>query len=179
MATAAIITAGKITSGLNVKSAAPRPERNFQGQDRNQDRNQDRGFQGQDRNQERTYQDRNPERTYQDRQPYQERQSQNRDPDSRGNGSRGGGRREYREPRPLIPDNEAALPAFITAPVRLQPEVHIESAGDEGLPRTMMQPDAEREADNYLLRPRRRRRKAEGPNEDFRGEATATDPVGE
>ncbi|WP_026595478.1 DUF4167 domain-containing protein [Methyloferula stellata] len=157
---------------------APRQDRNFQGQDRNQDRNQDRGFQGQDRNQERTYQDRNQERSYQDRQPYQERQGQNRDQDSRGNGSRG--RREYREPRPMVPDNEAGLPAFITAPVRLQPEVHMEGAGDEGLPRTMMQPEVEREADSFLLRPRRRRRKAEGPSEDFRGEATnASDPVGE
>jgi hypothetical protein len=172
-----------------------RPERNFQGQDRNQDRNQNRNFQGQERNPERSYQDRNPdrnfqsqdrgqdrgqERSYQERQPYQDRQGQNRDPDSRGNGSRGG-RREFREPRPLVPDNEASLPAFITAPVRIQPEVHMEGASDEGLPHTMMQPEVEREADAYLLRPRRRRRsKADGPSDDFRGEpSNATDPVGE
>ncbi len=81
----------------------------------------------------------------------------------------------------MIPEADAGLPAFITAPVRLQPEVHMEGAGDENLPRTMMQPEAEREADSFLLRPRRRRRvPAAGPSEDFRGEATnASDPVGE
>jgi len=170
-------------------------DRGYQGQDRNQDRNQDRGYQGQDRNgqdrngQDRNSQDRNgqdrnqdrgfqgQDRTYQERQPYQDRQGQNRDQEFRGPR---GPRREYREPRPaLIPDTEASLPAFITAPVRLQPDVHMESPADEALPRTITQPEAE--GDAYLLRPRRRRRsKAEMLNDSFRGEATnAGDPAGE
>jgi hypothetical protein len=167
-------------------------------QDRNQDRNyqSDRPYQGQDRNQDRSYQgqernsynqDRNQDRNYQDRQPYQDRQNrdpnQSRDQDSR-NGSRNG-RRDYREPRaPLNADAEAGLPAFITAPVRVPPDVHMESAADEGMPRTIAtQPEVETEGNGgYLLRPRRRRRsKAEmASGADFRGEATnASDPVGE
>jgi hypothetical protein len=173
-------------------------------QDRNQDRNyqSDRNYQGQDRNQDRTYQgqdrnsysqDRNQDRTYQDRQPYQDRQGQSRDQnqgrdqDSRHDSRNGprNSRREYREPRPpLNADAEASLPAFITAPVRVQPEIHMESAPEENLPRAIAaQPEAETEGNGgYLLRPRRRRRsKAEMASDaEFRGEATsASDPVGE
>jgi len=158
-------------------------DRNYQNQDRNQERSyQDRSYQGQDRN----AQDRNNQDRPQERQPYQDRQGQNREPrdrdqDSRGN-SRNNGRRDYREPRPALnADSEASLPAFITAPVRIQPDVHLEAPADE---RTMAaQPDIETEGNGgYLLRPRRRRRtKAEmASGEDFRGEATnASDPVGE
>jgi hypothetical protein len=84
----------------------------------------------------------------------------------------------------LNADAEASLPAFITAPVRVPPEVHMESGPGESLPRTIAaQPDVETEGNGgYLLRPRRRRRtKAEMASDaDFRGEATnASDPVGE
>jgi hypothetical protein len=160
-----------------------RNDRNFQGQDRNQDRdrNPDRSFQGQDRNQDRGYQGGGQERTYPDRQPYQDRQGQNRDQEPRGN-SRGGGRREFREPRPALnPESEASLPAFITAPVRLQPEVHMDSTADEAPARTMMaQPEAEGDVNGgFLLRPRRRRR-SKAEMQDLRGETSnASDPVGE
>jgi hypothetical protein len=172
-----------------------RPERQDRAprQDRNQDRNGYQGdrnsYQGQDRNQDRYQgQERNnyqgQDRNYQDRQPYQERlgnRDQSRDQEPRNPRN---GRREYREPRPAVnPDAEASLPAFITAPVRLQPEVHMDAAADEGLPRTIAaQPEVETEAGGFMLRPRRRRRsKAEmASGEDFRGEATsASDPVGD
>jgi hypothetical protein len=179
-------------------------ERSYQDrtyQDRN---GQDRSFQdrnNQDRNsQDRTFQDRNSQDrpSYQDRQLQdrngqdrngqernsQERQGQDRngqdrqqgrDQDQRNN-SRNSRRdyREPREPRPVMQDTETALPAFITAPVRIPPE-HVETPVAEPVPRAMEQ--AEPESDAFLLRPRRRRRtKAE--MQEFR-EANARDPVGE
>ncbi len=166
-------------------------ERNFQGQDRNnQDRNnQDRN--NQDRaGQERNFQDRGgQERNFQERPSYPDRQPQSRDQGQgrdqnrdRDQDQRGPRRsRDYRgEPRGLIQEPEAALPAFITAPVRIQPEVHMGDQADEGLSREMIaQPEVESDANGFLLRPRRRRRtKAEIANEGFRGEpSNASDPV--
>jgi hypothetical protein len=153
-------------------------DRNYQGQDRNQDRG---NYQGQERNSDRNGYQGQDRGNYQDRQPYQDRQH-NRDQEPRNPRN---GRREYREPRAAaaLPDAEAGLPAFITAPVRIQPDVHMDNGADEGLPRNMAaQPEVEAEGAGYMLRPRRRRRtKAEmAGNEDFRGEATnASDPVGD
>ena len=90
---------------------------------------------------ERPYQDRNyrdreyqayPDKPYQEQRPYQDRNNRNRDQDNRGN--RGRGPRDYRndssirinprdEPRMADTAIESnGLPAFITAPVRVQTE---------------------------------------------------------
>ncbi|MGO9135567.1 MAG: DUF4167 domain-containing protein [Methylovirgula sp.] len=166
-----------------------RPERNFQ--DRNY---QDRGSY-QDRNaperntQERSNPERsNPERTYPER-SYQERpERQSRDGEPRGN--RGGRGRDYRsdnssrfergEPRAAAEeiDGPKGLPAFITAPVRLQPEAHL-SNDQPGVTEMLDTAEVENEGAGFHLRPRRRRRgKAElgeGPAEV----TSARDPVGD
>jgi len=158
-------------------------DRNNNYQDRNsyQDRHERQDRNSQDRSGSERYQDRTQQdRSQQDRQPYAERQ--NRDPDSRNNNR---GRRDYREPREpreprggnVMQDGENALPAFITAPVRIQAEP-VETAAPAEIQRSMAS-QGEAEGDAFLLRPRRRRRtKAE--MEEFRNEqAAASDPVGE
>jgi len=78
----------------------------------------------------------------------------------------------------VIQESENALPAFITAPVRIQAEP-VESPVSADIPRSSA-PEAEAEGDAFLLRPRRRRRtKAE--MEEFRSgiASAASDPVGE
>ncbi len=138
----------------------PRGDRNNRHfQDRNQDRNQERG----------TYAERNGQG--------------NRDNSPRDNGPRDGGNGRPRpplrtenaprydntryEPRGVSDEaGGAALPAFITAPVpvRTQPEADLpvdDAVGTEVLAR----PEAEGEA-GFALRPRRRRRKEFGEAEN-------------
>lgn len=116
--------------------------------------------------------ERRPERGFSERQPFTERPAQpNREPDTRG--GRGRGPRDFRSdnaPRydrhePRAEDlNGKNLPAFITAPVRLQPETNLASTDlastdEETLGSEVMdRPEAENEATGYHLRPRRRRR---------------------
>jgi hypothetical protein len=134
-----------------------------------------------------------PDKPYPDR-PYGERQFQPRDPDSRP--PRGGrGPREFPgdanargEPRsePRVPAEDAdrkSLPAFITAPVRSQPEIQ-----DNGAPAihnlsTVLddQREPERDVNGFHLRPRRRRRTKQDlvlNQQDARIEDTDA-PVGE
>jgi hypothetical protein len=140
--------------------------------------------------QERPFQDKPyPER------PFAERQFHGRDPESRG--PRGGRtprefsseaspRAESRsEPRVSADElDRKGLPAFITAPVRPQPEIQDDSPPPIHNLSTVLdeQPEPEREANGFHLRPRRRRRtKADLVlNQDTRVEDTdARDPVGD
>jgi hypothetical protein len=187
-----------------------RQDRNSQdrnSQDRNSDRNLERAGpdrNSQDRNsQERNSQDRNSQdRGYQDKRPPRDNDGRNSDGRNPRNGR--GGPREFRQDfrqdyrqdnrqEPRLDRNEAHapaeelenpghLPAFITAPVRIQPETHVVGAQDERLAEDFIErPDAEAEATGFHLRPRRRRRPkldigiGEGPGET----ATATDPIGD
>ncbi|SFK34210.1 DUF4167 domain-containing protein [Methylocapsa palsarum] len=138
-----------------------------------------------------------PERNYPERdRPYQDRNGpdrapQNRDQDNRGQRARGprdfrnegqsrNERAESRAPAEEIERN--GLPAFITAPVRIEPEPaaapvapeRLGVAGDD-------QPDVERaDGGGFHLRPRRRRRsKSEMAIDEAAGreEAIANDPV--
>jgi hypothetical protein len=145
---------------------------------------QDRPFQ------DKPYQD----KPYQER-PYGERQFHGRDAESRG--PRGGrGPREFSgepgsrgEPRPeprIVADDldRKGLPAFITAPVRPQPEIQDDcSPSIHGLSSAIDdQPEADREVNGFHLRPRRRRRTKPDLvlNQDTRVEDTdARDPVGD
>ena len=174
----------------------PRQERNFQ--ERNsQDRGyQDRGYQ--DRSQDRNFQDR-PDRPVADRQGAPSREIEPRsgrggrggrdyrlDNGSRDNGSRDHGSREngarYERGEPRGPaeeiDGNKGLPAFITSPVRLQPEPHLSDA-QPVVADMLDRSEVETEATGFHLRPRRRRRgKAElgeGPGEI----TSARDPVGD
>ena len=165
----------------------PRQERNYQ----------DRGFQDrnyQDRSQERNYQDRSQERNF-DRSGSSGREIEPRngrggrgrdyrlDNGSRDNGSRDNGSRYERgEPRGSSEeiDGNKGLPAFITAPVRLQPEAHLAGIDEQPVVAEMLdRSDADTETTGFHLRPRRRRRgKAElgeGPAEI----TSARDPVGD
>jgi hypothetical protein len=184
-----------------------RPERyDNNRQDRNNNRGErqpygDRSFGDRNANQDRSAQDRpQQDRPQQDRpqqdRPQQDRNNgQTRDYDNRGqrNGNRGnrdfrnenGQPREPREPRqPDVEPSVNGLPAFITAPVRIQPEA----------PQPMVEPiaatmseapsmaDAGGEDASFALRPRRRRRtKAEfaGSESDAPHETAAPDPVGD
>lgn len=144
-------------------------------------------------------QDRAPrqERPFQDKpyseRPYGERQFHGRDSESRS--SRGGrGPREFSSeagPRtesrsePRIPADELdrkGLPAFITAPVRPQPEIQDDSSPAIQNLSTVLddQPEAEREVNGFHLRPRRRRRTKPDLvlNQDTRVEDTDA-PVGD
>jgi hypothetical protein len=121
--------------------------------------------------------ERRPERGFSERQPFPERSAQpNREADTRG--GRGRGPRDFRpDNAPRYDRHEARpedlngknLPAFITAPVRLQPETNLAETDEEALGSEVMdRPEAETEATGYHLRPRRRRR----GREDF-GEAAS------
>jgi hypothetical protein len=170
-----------------VYSNGDRP--NYERQERSgnrQDRNPDRGDRGNnDRN--------NAER------PYQDKRNAPRDGEGRGPRARGGRdfrpefrpdyRQDNRSERVERNENRApadeiaspSLPAFITAPVRLQQDVH---GGDahEGIANDYIErTDPEGEASGFHLRPRRRRRtKAElGIGEGAGETAPASDPVGD
>jgi hypothetical protein len=121
------------------------------------------------------YPERRPDRNFQDRQPFPERQG---NPQNRGDQRGGRGPRDYRpdngqryerhDQRPEDLTNKN-LPAFITAPVRLQPETS--SADEEEVSSGVMdRPEVENETGGYHLRARRRRR---GGREDF----GATEPA--
>ena len=152
-------------------------------QDRNMDRGQDRNGQdrnGQERNMERG------ERHYQDKRPPRD----NRDNNEPRGQQRGRGGRDFRQDfrhdyrqegrgEPRAPADDIAspgLPAFITAPVRIQQE----PVGDEGGD-YIERAEFDNEAPGFHLRPRRRRRPkqdsaiGEGPGEP----ASASDPVGD
>ncbi len=126
--------------------------------------------------------ERRPERGFSERQPFPERQGQqNREADQRG--GRGRSSRDFRPdnaPRyerhdPRAEDlNGKNLPAFITAPVRLQPETNLAGPDEEALGSEVLdRPEAETEATGYHLRPRRRRR----GREDFGETDTAKDSL--
>ena len=132
------------------------------------------------------YQDR-PERPAATEGAAPDRSGQGRDFDNRG--QRNANRpsrdfrdqpREYREPRPVEAEPTAsALPAFITAPVRVQPEPDVEASGGatEFAPSLTDAPSSDESG--FALRPRRRRRtKAEFAETGGEPEA-ATDPVGD
>lgn len=109
--------------------------------------------------------ERRPERGFGERPSTPERHGQpHRDGEHRG--GRGRGPRDYRqdngpryerhEPQDL---NGKNLPAFITAPVRLQPEPNLAGPEEETLGSAVIdRPEAENEPSAYHLRQRRRRR---------------------
>jgi len=111
------------------------------------------------------------------------RENSSRDNSSRENGSReNGARYERGEPRGPVEDIDGnkGLPAFITSPVRLQPESHLGGIDEQPVAAEILdRSEAETEATGFHLRPRRRRRgKAElgeGPAEI----TSARDPVGD
>lgn len=159
--------------------------------------NVDRGFfptsdrPGYDRQERMPRQDRPfQDKPYQER-PYGERQFHGRDPESRGPRGNRGPREFSTEPasrgEPRMPPDDLdrkGLPAFITAPVRPQPEVQDESSPSIHAMSPVLddQPDAEREVNGFHLRPRRRRRAKPDLmlNQDSRVEDTdARDPVGD
>ncbi len=116
------------------------------------------------------YPERRPDRNFPERQPFPDRHNQqNRDTEQRGGRGRGGGQRDYRpdngqryerhEPRAEdLNGKNNNLPAFITAPVRLQPETNVAAEEESVTSQIMDRPEAENEAGGYHLRPRRRRR---------------------
>jgi len=125
--------------------------------------------------------ERRPARGFPERPPLSERHGQpNREGEQRG--GRGRGSRDYRPdnaPRydrhePRAEDlNGKNLPAFITAPVRLQPEANLAGPEEESLgPAVMDRPEIETEATGYHLRQRRRRR----GKDDFGETAIAKEP---
>jgi Domain of unknown function (DUF4167) len=151
-------------------------------------------------------QDRNPERGERGNgeRPYQDKRGGPRDGrdgrDGEGRGQRGRGGRDFRpdyrqdyrhEPRVDRSENRApsdelespGLPAFITAPVRLQQEPQDSGVRDESLAADYVErPEAEGEAVGFHLRPRRRRRaKADmGIGEGTGGETGgASDTIGD
>jgi len=152
--------------GTGRPERGPRPERPFQ--DRNY---RDREYQHQ------PYQ----EKPFQEQRPFQDRNGRGRDQENRGN--RGRGPRDYRnegsirvdprdEPRMADPGIEGnGLPAFITAPVRVQAESHDTVPPIETLsPLAGGPPDVEDVANGFQPRPRRRRRgKAEMGIDDAQG----------
>ncbi len=116
-----------------------------------------------------------------------DRNGQGRDFDNRGqrNGNRPNREfrdqpREYREPRPVEAEPSAsALPAFITAPVRAQPEPEVETQAPVTEAPLDMTEAPTSDDGGFALRPRRRRRtKAEFA--ETGGEAQAApDPIGD
>jgi hypothetical protein len=112
--------------------------------------------------------ERNNQRNFHERPAFSERQGQpSREADPRGGRERP---RDYRpdntpryerqEPRVAAEDlNSKGLPAFITAPVRIQSETNLAgSEGGAGEPEVLNRPDNGTEAGDFHLRPRRRRR---------------------
>jgi hypothetical protein len=138
-------------------------ERNGQQGDRGQDRNGGRDFDNRNRNRgQREYRN--------DYQPRENRDNGPREP------------REAREPRqqPEIEGSGvSALPAFITAPMRPQPDAAVSEA--PMVENETSAPDsASEDAVNFAMRPRRRRRpKAEFADAAGETAAPAADPVGE
>jgi hypothetical protein len=115
------------------------------------------------------YPERRPDRNFPERQPSPDRQGQQNREGGDQRGGRGRGPRDYRPdngPRYERHDQRAEdlngknLPAFITAPVRLQPETNLTPEPEEEAvgSQVMDRPEAENEAGGYHLRPRRRRR---------------------
>lgn len=167
---------GSDRQGFTRPERGPRPERPFQ--DRNY---RDREYQAY------------PEKPYQEQRPYQDRNGRGRDQENRG--GRGRGPRDYRneasirvdqrdEPRMADVGIEGnGLPAFITAPVRVQAESHDSPPPPiETLSPLLVAgpPDAVDAANGFHPRPRRRRRsKAEmAIDEAHRGEeGTATESI--
>jgi hypothetical protein len=156
----------------------PYAERNFGDRNSGQERN----------NQERNGQDRNGAGR-----GAQDGNGPARDYDNRGNRNNGRGPREFRnpdapreprQPQPDIGPAVNALPAFITTPVRIQPEpVPVNEPVLPGLhdaPAATV--DAPTDDAGFAARPRRRRRaKAEftAGEDDIAFQAPAPDPVGE
>jgi Domain of unknown function (DUF4167) len=160
----------------------------YERQDRGnrQDRNPERGERG------------NSERGNGER-PYQDKRGGRDSRDAEGRGQRGRGGRDFRpdyrqdyRPEARIdrgenraPSDELespGLPAFITAPVRLQQEAHEGGARDESVAGEYIErSNAEGEAVGFHLRPRRRRRaKADmGIGESAGEAAAATDTIGD
>lgn len=177
--------------------------------DRSQDRQYDnRNTRGgyQDRsNQDRGNQERNGPANQQDR-PNQDRNNQDRNNQDRGNQERGNqdrpprdydnrnfrssrGPRDFRENgqpgdarQAVVEEPANGLPAFITAPTRVQPEsVASEPAAAHGTGAPA--PETGDDEAGFHLRPRRRRRTksdfAGGGEGEGNQDAPATDPVGE
>jgi hypothetical protein len=172
---------------------APQPDRQDARPER-YDNRQDRGG----RNERPPYAERNfADRNGQDRNgPNRGNQDGNvpaRDYDNRGNRGNGRGPREFRNPdaprEPRQPQLDAgpavnALPAFITTPVRIQPETA--PINEPNLP-DLREPQVEATGApgddvSFAVRPRRRRRpKAEfgAGDDDVAFQAPTPDPVGE
>jgi hypothetical protein len=91
-----------------------------------------------------------------------------------------GARYERGEPRGSVDDVGAhkGLPAFITAPVRLQPEPHL-SDEQPVVAETLDRAEVENEAAGFHLRPRRRRRSKSEMDEGSPEIAPTRDPVGD
>lgn len=172
----------------------PRQERGYQNrgyQDRSQDRNyQDRGDRqgapsrdGESRGGRggRDYRRDNSR----DQGGRDSRDNSGRDNGGRENGPResnreNGARYERSEPRGTVDNIEdnKGLPAFITAPVRLQPEAHL-SDEQPAVAEVLEREDIENEAPGFHLRPRRRRRSKPEMSDGAPEIASTRDPVGD
>jgi hypothetical protein len=128
------------------------------------------------------YPERRPDRNFPDRQSFPERQGQQNREGGEQRGGRGRGPRDYRpdngqryERHDQRPEdlNGKNLPAFITAPVRIQPETSLEPEEEAIGSQVMDRPETQNEAGGYHLRPRRRRR----GSGDFGGTEPAKDSV--
>jgi hypothetical protein len=142
--------------------------------------------------QERPFQDKGyQERAYPDR-SYPDRNGSSRDQENRGQRPARAAPRDYRndgaqqrgESRAPVEEIERkGLPAFITAPVRVQADPIEADASGEALSTVLAdQPEAEHEVNGFHLRPRRRRRsKAEMAVDQASAtdETNATDHVGD
>ena len=172
-------------------------DRNAQGQNQAQPQGQERTYQDRgdrQQRQDRPYQDRNDRQPRQDRQqqdrPQQDRPQQDRNDQNRFNQNRGQRdnrpQRDFRmeqpreQPQPVVDAEPAALPSFITSPVRIP-------VAEVAQPSTPVadQPQTEaNDAGEFHLRPRRRRRPrtepgAEGPEADAPAGMKDDVPVGE
>jgi hypothetical protein len=174
-------------------SAQPAPERAFHGSAEKQGYvRSERGPRPDRPFHDRGYRDReyqpSPERPYQEQRPYVDRNGRGRDPES--NGGQGRGPREYRGETSIVVDQRpetqmaadgaetAALPAFITAPVRIPAEPHDAAASAEARPALRTGPsDADLATGGY--RPRRRRSPKLEPETAAvsGGEGSANDPA--
>lgn len=164
----------------------PQPNQPYPPQPQPQRANGDPGFAERERQpftgERPQYPERRPDRNFSERQSFPDRHNHpNRDAEQRGghnrgprdyrsdNGQRDNGQRyERHEPRAEdLNGKNNNLPAFITAPVRLQPETNAEeeSVGSQVIDR----PEAENEAGGYHLRQRRRRRGREDFGETVPG----------
>lgn len=118
------------------------------------------------------------------------RDQSSRDPGGRDNGPRenaprdsnrdNGGRYERAEPRGNVDTigGNKGLPAFITAPVRLQPEAHL-SDEQPVVAEVLDREEVENEGTGFHLRPRRRRRGKPEMSDGAPEAASTTDPVGD